>query len=494
MMSEENESKSFAELVESYSGDGEEGELQVGDKVTGEIISIGADTVFVNTGTKIDGSVEKSELVDENGELPLSVGDTVELYVVAAEENEIRLSRAISGVGGLNMLQEAHETGTPVEGKVKAPCKGGFHIDLLGRRAFCPISQIDIRYVETPEEYTGQVFEFLITRFEEDGRNIVVSRSTLLKKEQEKAQKEFMEEKLSAGAQLEGRVMRLVPYGAFVELFPGIEGMIHVSEVSWSRVEHPQDVLSPGQTVTVKVLDIKPRERIEETRISLSIKAVERDPWESIEENFSAGQKVRGKVTRCADFGAFVEIAPGIEGLVHISEMSYTRRIVKPQDVVKEGQETDVLIKEIDTDRKRVSLSIRDAEGDPWIGMKEKYAIGGTITGTVEKWERFGCFVTLEPGITGLLPKSKISKSPLAGSIEKLKVGEPITIVVEEIDTEARKITLAPTDKGDEGDWRKYVKPEKPKAASASPSPSSSSLGTLGEKLQQAMNEKKRKQ
>lgn len=474
----DTEERSFSELIDDYE-EGMREDIQVGDQVEGEIIAIGHDTVFVNTGSKIDGAVDREELLDENGELPCKVGDALTLYVVSVNENEMRLSRAMSGIGGLRMLQDAHERKIPVEGKVKEQVKGGFHVEVLQRRAFCPISQIDVRYVETPEDYVGQTLSFRVVRLEEKGRNIVLSRRELLEEEQKAARAEFLKT-VAAGDVVEGRVTRLMPYGAFVELFPGLEGMIHVSEMSWSRVENPADVLSPDDRVTVKILDISEGQKPGELKLSLSIKAAVADPWETVTDRFSEGQKVRGKVTRCVDFGAFVEIAPGIEGLVHISEMSYKKRVHKPEEIVAEGEGVDVIIKEIDPDRKRIGLSIRESEGDPWADVAAKYEVGKTVQGTVEKKEKFGIFVSLEPGVTGLLPKSKIRKSQHAGEIEKLGVDAPITVLVEEIHPRDRKITLGPTDAKEEGEWRDYT-----------PESKDAGLGTLGEKLKQALKAKK---
>lgn len=475
------EGKTFAELVDAYDA-GMGDDVQVGDKIEGEIISIGMDTVFVNTGSKIDGSVDREELLDESGELPYAVGDILTLYVVSLDENEMILSRAISGIGGLNLLQDAHAEGIPVEGKVMETCKGGFHVEVMRRRAFCPISQIDTRYVETPEDYVGREFRFLVSRFEENGRNIVVSRRELLMREQEAARQSFLET-VNVGDILEGRVISIMPYGVFVELSPGVEGMVHVSEMGWSRIESPADAVAVDDPVTVRLMGIDAGKKPGEVKISLSMKAVTGDPWERIHESFSAGDKVRGKVTRCADFGAFVEIAPGIEGLVHISEMSYARRVLKPADEVSPGEDVDVLIKEIDTERKRVSLSIRDAVGDPWIGVADRYAPGQTVEGTVEKVERFGIFVTIEPGVTGLMPRSKISRSANARAFDRLQPGDPIPASVAEIHPNDRKITLAPADARDTDDWRDYARKERPQGGGGG-------LGDLGEKLQQALRKK----
>jgi len=464
--------ESFAEMFEAYSA-GMKEDLRIGDKVHGRIIAITNSSVFVDTGTKTDGVVEIEELKDEEGQLPYEVGDELDLFVVAANESEIRLSRAIAGVGGLEMLRDAHAGNIPVEGKVVQTIKGGFQVEVLKRRAFCPISQIDTQYVEDGEKYVGQTFQFMIKQITENGRNIVVSRRQLLEAEQKKIQAAFMET-LEAGQTFDGRVTRLMPYGAFVELTPGLEGMVHISELSWSRLEKAEDAVKPGQTIRVKVLRIEPGKK--GPKIALSVKQIEGDPWDRLPETIRPGQKISGKVTRCADFGAFVEIVPGIEGLVHISEMSYTQRVHKPQDVVSPGQAVSAVVKEVDMNKRRIGLSLRDAEGDPWLEVDQKVAKGQPVNGTVEKQEAFGIFVRLAPGIVGLLPKSAISRSPNAATIDRLKAGDAIAVVVEEINKADRRISLKPHDAGDEDQWQQF------KADSEH-----TSMGALGEKLARAL-------
>jgi small subunit ribosomal protein S1 len=468
--------ESFAELFEEYSK-GMNETLQLGDKVRGKIISIGKESVFVETGTKIDGVVDKTELLDENQELPYKDGDSLELYVVAYDGGEIRLSKTFSGVGSIRLIEEAFEKAVPVEGKVKGEIKGGFHVDIMGKRAFCPISQIDLKYVENPTEYVGETFPFVITQFEEDGRNIVVSRRNLLEKELEKQKHAFFQE-IAVDSALEGQVTKIMPYGAFIEFIPGIEGMIHLSEISWSRIDRPEEVLSIGDKVKVKVIGIEDGKRPGDKKLSLSIKQVGGDPWDNVKEIVHIGDALKGKVTRCAKFGAFVEIAPGIEGLVHISEMSYIKRVLKVEEVVNEGDFVAVTVKEIDTENRRVSLSMKDAEGDPWVDIENKYSLGQALSGTIEKKERFGYFISLEPGITGLLPKSKIDGSSKPSDIEKFREGDSIPVIIERINPDERKISLAPTDAADADDWKQYSKDSR------------QPLGSLGEKLQQAMKKK----
>jgi small subunit ribosomal protein S1 len=474
----EEEGESFAELFASYETD-VNSDVRVGDKVKGEIISIGKDAVFLDIGAKIDGVAEKQALLDEIGDFPCKVGDELTLFVTARTESEIHLSPAVAGIVGEHLLKEAYENRIPVEGKVTGTCKGGFDVEILKRRAFCPVSQLDLSFIENPEVHIGEIGRFLITRLEGGGKNIVVSRRKLLAMEQEAAQKAFFET-LQPDAVLEGRVTRVVPYGAFVEIGPGVEGMVHVSELSWSRVSTPQDAVAPGDGVRVKVLDIGEGQKPGQKKISLSIKQVDLNPWETVRDRFRAGARVRGKVTRCAPFGAFVEIAPGIEGLVHISELSYTRRVTKPEEVVQPGETVSVLIKDIDAEKRRISLSLREAEGDPWVEFTEKLKVGRTVSGTLEKKESFGFFVTLAPGVTGLLPKSKISRAADPSAIERLRAGDAVSVTLEAIDLQNRRISLSTADDGDVEDWKKYT--------GAGPSPG---MGNLGEELRRAMAKKK---
>ena len=470
--------ESFAELLESYSA-GMNENIQVGDQIRGRIISIGTTSVFVDTGTKVDGVVEKAELRDEDGGFSLVEGDELDLYVVAADESEIRLSKAISGIGGLNLLKDAWEQRIPVEGKVAAVIKGGFQVEMLKRRAFCPISQIDVTFVEDPEAYVGQTFPFLIKRFEERGRNIVVSRRDILQAELEASRKAFMEQ-LEADAVFEATVTRIAPFGAFVSLVPGVEGLVHISELSWSRLDRPEQAVSVGDRLQVKLLGVKAGEKPGLKKISLSVKQAMGDPWADAQSRIQVGAKLMGKVTRCANFGAFVELFPGIEGLVHISEMSYTRRVMRPEEVVTPGDEIMVMVKEFDPDRKRISLSIKDADGDPWDGIAEKLPPGRTVKGRVEKQERFGIFVNLSPGITGLLPKSKIAASEKASEIESLKPGAPIVVTVETVNAADRKISLGTGEAADVQNWQEFT------------ADSAGTMGDLGDKLKQALSKQKK--
>jgi small subunit ribosomal protein S1 len=349
----------------------------------------------------------------------------------------------------------------------------------MQHRAFCPVSQIDIAPGSDPSVHVGTTYQFLITRFEDKGRNIVVSRRVLLSQELEIARKQFMET-LKPGDVLDGEVTRIMPFGAFVALSPGVEGMVHVSEIGWSRTAAPEDTLQPGSRLRVKVLGIDTPPGAKQTRIGLSIKQLEEDPWLSVEDKVHAGDVVRGQVTRCMPFGAFVEIGPGLEGLVHISEMSYTRRVVKPEDVVTPGETVTVVVKVVEPEKRRISLSLRDAEGDPWSEVLERFPVGKRVEGVIEKKEKFGYFVRLAPGITGLLPMGSIRRSSAAGALEKAREGDTLTVAVEEISVPKRRISLALASTDDESEWQSFT-----------PGPRGS-LGALAEKLQNALAGRKK--
>ena len=357
-VSDENnpeEEESFADLFESHDMVGKE-DLKVGDKIEGEIISIGREGVFVDTGTKIDGFVDRKDLLDNDGELPHALGDKLELYVISASESKIELSPGLSGIGGLMHLEAAWQNTSPIEGTVLDQCKGGFNVNVMGQRAFCPISQIDSKYVEDPIEYLGNTYRFLISEFEENGRNIVVSRRDILKEEAQKASQSFYEDAV-VGTTFEGKVTRIESYGAFVELLPTIEGMVHVSELSWSRIANPMDLLKVGDQVTVKLIGVERTEPAQRLKISLSIKQITRNPWDSAEGEYNAGDKVTGKVTRCMDFGAFVDIGVKNDGLVHKSQLA-KRYVKNPTDVVSVGQNVQVKVLNVKPESGRISLTM----------------------------------------------------------------------------------------------------------------------------------------
>ena len=480
---DENDTEDFETLFESYMGEMSP-ELRVGEKISGEIIVIGQDNVFLNTGSKIDGVVDKSELLDENGELPYKVGDRLDLYVVSTADGEIQLSKSIGTSSSADLLYEAQQNKIPVEGKVTETCKGGFRVQVMGKTAFCPISQMDVTYIEKPEDYVGATLEFMIDRIESRGRNVVVNRRQHLERLMAEEREKFLAE-VNEGDTLNGKVARIMPYGAFVELRPGVEGMVHISELSWSRVSEPSEVVRVGEALPVKLLSIGQADgKTGQPKISLSAKQVTSDPWETSADRYQPGDTLDGRVTRCADFGAFVEVEPGIEGLVHISEMSHVKRVIKAQDEVQPGDKVTVTVKSVDPANRRMSLSMKDAAGDPWTTVENQLAVGRQVSGRIEKKANFGYFINLLPGITGLLPKSSIDKAADPQAIEKLKTDDPITVAIDAIDTRDRKITLSPADSIEAKDVAQYT-------SSGGSRQESGGMGDLGQKLQEALKSKK---
>ena len=480
---EAQEEVSFAEMLAQHEREeAPQSRLTPGQRVTVRIVAITADTIFVSTGSKVDGIVDREEM-EVDGELSHQVGDMLDLYVVTVSPQEVKLSRILRGAGSIAALEEAREAGLPVEGKVTGQVKGGYAVDIMKRRAFCPASQIDLRPLDDPEAAVGKIYPFLITRLEKGGRNIVVSRRSLLEREQNENREALLAE-IHEGDVREASVSRLAPFGAFVELAPNVEGLVHLSELSWTRVASADEAVSVGDRVRVKILGVNKEEKA--TRISLSIRQVTEDPWKGVANRLSPGDDVSGKVVRNAAFGAFVEVLPGVEGLVHLSELSYEKRVMKADEVVVPGDVVTVKVKEVDPAKKRISLSLRDVGGNPWDNIGDTLFVDAEITGTVEKRAPFGLFITLAPGVTGLLPNSVIQASPSRKNLEHLGPGEPIPVRVTEINAQNRRISLAPA--GEEGSKEAEEKDWKRHAPKPAPAPS---MGALGLALQAAMKKKK---
>lgn len=437
-MTEEN--TSFADMLAQQEEEQTRVRLEPGQRVKVSVVAVTADTVFVSTGSKVDGIVDKAEL-EQDGASEVQVGDELDLYVVNISPQEVRLSKVLRGAGNLTALEDAKEARIPVEGKVTAAIKGGFSVDVMRRRAFCPSSQMDLRPVENADDFVGKTFKFIITKLEKNGRNIVLSRRDLLEEAQAENLQTFLDS-VKEGDVLEGTVVRLSPFGAFVELAPGVDGLVHISELSWSKVQKPDEVLSQGDTVRVKLVAVPKEEK--GTRISLSIRQVSEDPWKSVAERLHVGDILSGKVVRLAPFGAFVEVLPGIEGLVHVSEMSWEKRVNKPEEVLSVGEEVQVKVKEADSEKRRVSLSLRDAAGDPWAQVAEDFPIDSEQSGRLEKRASFGLFINLAPGITGLMPNSFLASVRGKSKFDKLAPGDEVTVRIAEMNLEARKLTLAP--------------------------------------------------
>lgn len=356
----------LAEFEQGQAAGGRGEDPKPGARASGPILSIGEDAAFVDLGGKSDGVVALAELTDDEGELTVSVGDTVEGVVAGRDEASgglvLRVKPGASSAAGTEMalteLAQAHDHGIPVEGVVAEVVKGGVEVTVSGVRAFCPVSQLDLRYVEDPEAFVGRRLTFRVKRFEPAGRggrpNVVLSRRDLLE-EEERLRREAALAELAEGAAVRGTVTSVVSYGAFVDL-GGVEGLLHVSEMAHDRVEDPAELVAPGDVLEVKILTME--ERDDGLRISLSRKALEQDPWKEAAARFPEGATVPGRVMRLEPYGAFVRLAPGLEGLVHVSELAPGRRISHPREVVELGQDVQVRVLRVDPEKRRISLSL----------------------------------------------------------------------------------------------------------------------------------------
>jgi small subunit ribosomal protein S1 len=347
-----DDDKSFAELFQEKTS-GTKERLRPGQKIEATVVRIAKEWVFIDLGAKSEGAVARNEFTDAEGNLTVKEGDRVQVYFLSEKKNERLFTVKVSGGAVAGHLEEACQNGIPVEGTVTAETKGGFEVRFSGNiRAFCPFSQMEMRRIENAEEYIGKKFAFRITKYSEHGRNIVVSRRALLEEERNQ-QKEALRESLAVGQTVQGVITSIRDFGAFVDI-GGIEGLIPVSEIAWGRIEDINERLTVGQEVTVTVLKLD----WDQDRYSFSLKDSLPDPWEEISGMFAEGSVVTGKVVRLTEFGAFVALAPGIDGLVHISKLGAGRRISHPREVVQVGDAIEVKIDSVDPEKKRLSLSL----------------------------------------------------------------------------------------------------------------------------------------
>ena len=348
------------------------------------------------------------------------------------------LSKSIGGSSApVQDLFDALNNKIPVQGKVTGVSTSGLNVKIMGHKAFCPISQIEIKFTDDVNTYLGKNLDFMISRITEGGRNIVLSRIPLLEQNYDAKLDELVvaakERKI-----LEGKISKITDFGLFVDI-GGFEGLVHISEVSWERAEKLEESFEPGQQVEVVVLKVEKKQPVRNSKISLSIKQVLENPWSTVSSKFSVGQSVQGKVTRITNFGAFVELIPGVEGLVHVSEMSWIKRVNHPSEIVQQGNIVQVTILGIDESRKSISLSLKDVSNDPWRDIDYRFPVGSEVPGTVSKKSRFGFFVDIAEGVTGLLVFSNIASDKK----DTFKEGDSIQVLIESIDVENRRISLS---------------------------------------------------
>lgn len=412
--------------------------LEVGQIVKGRVIQITAESVFVDVGSKGEAWIERAELTDADGKLKVVVGDEVEATVVSTGD-EVRLSHKLrQGAQARQALAVAAQTGIPVEGKVAGVIKGGYEVTVGGLRGFCPLSQMDLRRAESAEEYVGRVLEFRVTTFSENGRNLVLSRRRLLEERAAEAAEETRK-KIAPGAVLTGTVSSLADFGAFIDL-GGVQGLVPLSELSHSRASRPADLLRIGDAVTVKVLRVDQ----EKGRISLSLKALEGDPWAVVAGRLRERQVVRGRAMRSTEFGIFVELLPGVDGLLHVSEIPRSRQGAL-REAAAASAEIAVLIVAIDTQKRRIALALAPEGAVAGQEMQSNVEVGAVLVGTVERHEPFGVFIRLGPGQTGLVPAVELSMSRGTDARKAFPAGSEMKVLVLAIEEGGRRIRLSHT-------------------------------------------------
>lgn len=412
-------------------------DLKEGELIKGRIVRVLGDNVIIDVGFKSEGAIPKSEFY-ENEEI--KVGREIEVVLESVEDQEGNLVLSKIRADFLRIWEKvvrAHDTGEILEGKIVKRIKGGMVVDLMGMEAFLPGSQIDIRPIRDFDVFVGQTMDFKVVKVNIPTENVVVSHKVLVE-EEIADQRNAILNSLEKGQILEGTVKAITDFGVFVDL-GGVDGLVHITDLSWGRINHPNEVVKLDQTIKVVVTDFDEEKR----RISLSLKKLLPHPWENIDEKYHIGDKVSGRVVSLTDYGAFIEIEKGIEGLIHNSEMSWTQHIKHPSQVVAMGQIIEAIILSLDKDEKKISLGIKQLEPDPWESLMQKYPVGSKHTGIARNLTNFGVFVELEPGVDGLVHISDLSwTKKLRHPGETIKKGEKLDIVVLTIDVEQRKISL----------------------------------------------------
>jgi small subunit ribosomal protein S1 len=434
---EDAEAESFGEIFSAYQRTQDRRTGEEGRQIRGTVVAVNAESVFVDIGFKSEGILPLSALSSNAG--TAKPGDTLLVSVKGRDPDgyyELSLFR-VAQPKDWSSLQKAFAEGSNISGTVTALVKGGLHVD-VGVRAFLPASRSGTRDAAEMEKLVGQEILCRITKLDVAEEDVVIDRRVVTEEEALKAKGNRLAE-IQEGAILEGTVRSLADYGAFVDL-GGIDGLLHVSDISWSRIANASDVLEVGQSVQVKVLKIDPENR----RISLGLKQLQPHPWDAVIEKFAVGDRVRGTVTRIAEFGAFVEVAPGVEGLVHLSELSWSKRIYKATEVLNVGDTVEALILGINAEERRISLGFKQALGDPWVEAAERMTPGSVVEGPVASITKFGAFVQVAEGIQGLVHISEITpERRLNHPSDVLRVGEVVRALVLEIDKERRQLRLS---------------------------------------------------
>jgi small subunit ribosomal protein S1 len=430
-------SESFAELFEQSLNDID---MKPGSIITGTIVDVDSDWVTVNAGLKSEGVISRQEFLDENGEFKLQVGDEVKVALDAVEDGfgETRLSREKAKRAETWMvLEQAFEKDQPVMGVINGKVKGGFTVDVNTIRAFLPGSLVDVRPVREVDHLMYKELEFKLIKLDQKRNNVVVSRRAVLESVNT-AERDELLANLQEGQNVKGVVKNLTDYGAFVDL-GGVDGLLHITDMSWKRIKHPSEIVNVGDEIDVKVLKFD-RER---NRVSLGLKQLGEDPWIEIKNRYPENTRVKAVVTNLTDYGCFAELEEGVEGLVHVSEMDWTNKNIHPSKLVHLGDEVEVMILDIDQERRRISLGLKQCQQNPWDSFAEKFKKGDRISGNIKSITDFGIFIGLEGEIDGLVHLSDISwDEPGEQAVRQYTKGDKLDTVILSIDPERERISL----------------------------------------------------
>ncbi|HET6907131.1 MAG TPA: 30S ribosomal protein S1 [Rhodanobacteraceae bacterium] len=429
--------ESFAELFEQSQS---LNKLKPGSIVSGIVVDIRSDVVVINAGLKSEGIVPIEQFREEDGTLEINIGDEVKVALDAIEDGfgETKLSREKAKRALVwDELESAFEKSEAITGRISGKVKGGFTVDIKDVRAFLPGSLVDVRPVRDPGYLEGKDLEFKIIKLDRKRNNVVVSRRAVVESEHSEEREQLLE-RLQEGAIIKGVVKNLTDYGAFVDL-GGIDGLLHITDMAWKRVRHPSEVVNVGDELDVRVLKFD-RER---NRVSLGLKQLGDDPWVNIARRYPSGTRLFGKVSNVTDYGCFVELEPGVEGLVHVSEMDWTNKNVNPAKMVQVGDEVEVMVLDVDEERRRISLGIKQTQANPWEAFAATFKKGDKVKGNIKSITDFGIFVGLEGGIDGLVHLSDISwQTPGEELVRNFKKGDEVEAVVLAVDPERERISL----------------------------------------------------
>jgi len=470
--------ESFASLLKKSSM-GER--LYPGQRVKAKVVSVSGDLVYIDLGGKSEGAVDLAEFVDKKGIVGIHEGDEVEVSFITVQDGLMKLTTLVGGYSALslNSIRDAYEGGIPINGEVKQEIKGGFEVSVGGVRCFCPFSHIDLKGVRENSPYIGQTFPFKVLEYGEEGKKIVLSRRVLLE-EEKRARREKLRERLAVGMDVAAEVKSIQKFGAFVDL-GGIEGLIPASELSWDRTVNPNDIFSIGKSITAKIISLD----WENERLTLSLKAAMPDPWASVAEKYPVDSRVSGSVVRLLPFGAFVRLEPGIEGLIHISNLGAGRRINHPKEVVEAGQWVEVYVLSVDQENRKISLSMQPKAEPVKVVLP---AMGEIVDGIVEKVMPYGIFVKMSNGVTGLVPNMEMGTPSGTDHRRMFPPGTEMQVAVIDVDTTHNKVRLsrkAILEKAAQDEFTQY------KESAGKSDESSRGFGSIGDLLKAKLAEKK---